>query len=68
MFTGIIQAQGTIASIDRVGGDVRLSIQSDGLPFASYAVGESIAVNGVCLTATELRADGFATDVPKPCT
>ncbi len=63
MFTGIIQAQGTIAAIDKVGGDVRLSVQSDGLPFASYAVGESIAVNGVCLTATHLRADGFDTDV-----
>ena len=63
MFTGIIQAQGTIAAIDKVGGDVRLSIRSDGLPFASYAVGESIAVNGVCLTATALRADGFDTDV-----
>jgi riboflavin synthase len=63
MFTGIIQAQGTIAAIDKVGGDVRLSVQSDGLPFASYAVGESIAVNGVCLTATVLRADGFDTDV-----
>lgn len=63
MFTGIIQAQGTIAAIDKVGGDVRLSIQSDGLPFADYAVGESIAVNGVCLTATALRADGFDTDV-----
>ena len=63
MFTGIIQAQGTIAAIDKVGGDVRLSVQSDSLPFASYAVGESIAVNGVCLTATQLRADGFDTDV-----
>ncbi len=63
MFTGIIQAQGSIAAIDKVGGDVRLSIQSDGLPFTNYAVGESIAVNGVCLTATALRADGFDTDV-----
>ena len=63
MFTGIIQAQGRIAAIDKVGGDVRLSIQSDGLPFSNYAVGESIAVNGVCLTATALRADGFDTDV-----
>jgi riboflavin synthase len=63
MFTGIIQAQGSIAAIDKVGGDVRLSIESNGLPFASYAVGESIAVNGVCLTATALRADGFDTDV-----
>jgi len=63
MFTGIIQAQGTIVAIDKVSGDVRLSVQSAGLPFSSYAVGESIAVNGVCLTATTLREDGFDTDV-----
>jgi len=63
MFTGIIQAKGSIAALERHGGDVRLSVQSDGLPFASYDVGESIAVNGVCLTAVELRADGFDTDV-----
>jgi len=63
MFTGIIQAKGSIAALQRRTGDVRLSVQSDGLPFASYDVGESIAVNGVCLTAVELRADGFDTDV-----
>jgi riboflavin synthase len=63
MFTGIVQATGTIAAIDRIGGDVRLAIRSGGLPFASYAIGESIAVNGACLTATALRADGFDTDV-----
>ncbi len=63
MFTGIIQAKGSIAALERRGGDVRLSVQSDSLPFASYDVGESIAVNGVCLTAVALRADGFDTDV-----
>jgi len=63
MFTGIIQAKGSIAALERRGGDVRLSVQSDGLPFASYDVGESIAVNGVCLTAVALRDDGFDTDV-----
>ena len=63
MFTGIIQAKGHIAALEQRGGDVRLSVQSDGLPFASYDVGESIAVNGVCLTAVALRDDGFDTDV-----
>ncbi len=63
MFTGIIQARGTIATIEKTGGDVRLSVQSTGLPFASYEIGESIAVNGACLTATALRNDGFDTDV-----
>jgi riboflavin synthase len=63
MFTGIIQAQGSITALERRGGDVRLSVQSTGLPFASYEIGESIAVNGVCLTAVVLRDDGFDTDV-----
>jgi riboflavin synthase len=63
MFTGIIQAKGSITALDRRGGDVRLSVHSDELPFASYAVGESIAVNGVCLTAVALCDDGFDTDV-----
>ena len=63
MFTGIIQAQGTISAIEKTGGDVRLSVRSTGLPFSSYEIGESIAVNGACLTATALRNDGFDTDV-----
>ena len=63
MFTGIIQAKGSITALERRGGDVRLSIGSDGLPFSDYEVGESIAVNGVCLTAVSLRDKGFDTDV-----
>jgi riboflavin synthase len=63
MFTGIIKAKGSVTALERRGGDVRLSIKSAGLPFASYEVGESIAVNGVCLTAVALREDGFDTDV-----
>ena len=63
MFTGIIKATGEITALAKSGGDVRLSVQSVGLPFSSYEVGESIAVNGVCLTAVALRDDGFDTDV-----
>ena len=63
MFTGIVQATGTIIALERIGGDVRLRVRSAGLPFASYAVGESIAVNGACLTAASLRPDGFDADV-----
>jgi len=63
MFTGIIKAKGTIRSMETRGGDVRLSIQSGGLPWSDYELGESIAVNGVCLTAIALREDGFDTDV-----
>ncbi len=63
MFTGIIKAKGTIKAMERRGGDVRLSVRSDGLPWSDYELGESIAVNGVCLTAVELYDDGFDTDV-----
>jgi len=63
MFTGIIKTKGTISAMDKRGGDVRLSVRSNGLPWSDYEVGESIAVNGVCLTAVALHADGFDTDV-----
>lgn len=63
MFTGIIKAKGTIRAMETRGGDVRLAVRSDGLPWSDYDVGESIAVNGVCLTAVALADDGFDTDV-----
>ncbi|MDJ0941483.1 MAG: riboflavin synthase [Woeseiaceae bacterium] len=63
MFTGIVKAKGQIRSLERRGGDVRLTVTSDGLPWNDFELGESICVNGVCLTAVELSDDGFATDV-----
>lgn len=63
MFTGIIKAKGTIAAMQSRGGDVRLSVESAGLPWGDYELGESIAVNGVCLTAVAIHEDGFDTDV-----
>ena len=63
MFTGIIKAKGTISAMDKRGGDVRLSVRSEVLPWGDFEVGESIAVNGVCLTAVALHDDGFDTDV-----
>jgi riboflavin synthase len=63
MFTGIIKAKGEISALQRSGGDVRLSVSSTGLPWASYEIGESISVNGVCLTAVALRENGFDMDV-----
>ena len=63
MFTGIIKAKGVVSALQRRGGDVRLSVTSSGLPWASYETGESIAVNGVCLTAVALHSEGFDTDV-----
>lgn len=63
MFTGIIKATGTIRSMESRGGDLRVSVQSGGLPWQDFELGESIAVNGVCLTAVALHSDGFETDV-----
>ena len=63
MFTGIIKAKGSISAFERRGGDVRLTVTSPDLPWQDFEIGESIAVNGVCLTAVALHADGFDTDV-----
>jgi riboflavin synthase len=63
MFTGIVQTKGTIGAIEKRGGDVRMTITAPGLPWSDYQVGDSISVNGVCLTAVEVLADGFVTDV-----
>ena len=63
MFTGIIKAKGAIGAIEKRGGDVRLRITAAELPWTDYTVGDSISVNGVCLTAVRLHDDGFDTDV-----
>ena len=49
--------------MNRRGGDVRMTVSSDALPWSEYDLGESIAVNGVCLTAVALHDNGFDTDV-----
>lgn len=63
MFTGIIKTKGTITAAKSKGGDVRMTIRSDGLPWSEFEQGESISVNGVCLTAVVLHEDGFDTDI-----
>ena len=62
MFTGIIKAQGRIASIQPTSGGKRLRIECDRLAEFALAVGDSIAVNGVCLTALEPNANSFFAD------
>ena len=63
MFTGIIQALGRIESSETRGGDIRLGINCGELDLSSAAIGDSIAVNGVCLTAIELGPNSFSADV-----
>ncbi len=65
MFTGIIQAVGTVSAIEQGTGDVRLGINTGKLDLSDVSLGDSIAVNGVCLTAVELPGDGFVADVSR---
>jgi riboflavin synthase len=65
VFTGIIQAVGTIANMENRGGDMRLRIATGKLSLDDVALGDSIAVNGVCLTVVELPGDGFVADVSR---
>jgi len=63
MFTGIIQAVGKIHEYEARGNDARMVIDAGGLDLADVAVGDSIAVNGVCLTAVALAPATFTVDV-----
>lgn len=63
MFTGIIEAVGTVASLESRGSDLRVTIHSGKLDLGDVKLGDSIAVNGICLTAVALPGDGFAADV-----
>jgi len=65
MFTGIIQSVGWVLRLEPRGGDVRLTIETGKLSLDAVALGDSIAVNGVCLTAVELSPQGFAADVSR---
>jgi riboflavin synthase len=63
MFTGIIQAVGSVAALEARGGDIRISINAGKLPMADVEPGDSIAVSGVCLTVTKKGESGFQADV-----
>ncbi|MEN8259613.1 MAG: riboflavin synthase [Pseudomonadota bacterium] len=63
MFTGIIQAIGRLSAIESQGGDCRLTIDTGKLPIIDATPGDSIAVNGVCLTAVALGDRHFCADV-----
>jgi riboflavin synthase len=63
MFTGIIEAVGHITQIEPVGGDMRLHVNVGNLDMSDVQLGDSIAVNGVCLTAIEFDDRSFVADV-----
>jgi riboflavin synthase len=63
MFTGIIQAIGNVRATESKGGDSRLRFAVGDLRFDQLSLGDSIAVNGACLTVTALNDGEFAADV-----
>jgi riboflavin synthase len=63
MFTGIVQAVGRLRAREPRGGDVRLDFEAPASLLAGAAVGDSIAVNGVCLTAVTITSGAFAADI-----
>ncbi|MES9923336.1 MAG: riboflavin synthase [Candidatus Thiodiazotropha endolucinida] len=65
MFTGIIQAVGTIAGIETRQGDLRLTVNGGQLDMSDVTLGDSIATNGICLTVIDLSREGFSADVSR---
>ena len=65
MFTGIIADVGTIADKQDREGGLRLNITTQSLDMSDVQLGDSIAVNGVCLTAIKLESNSFTVDVSK---
>lgn len=63
MFTGIIEGIGSISSVSERSGDRRMLIVAAAGYLDGIGLGDSIAVNGICLTAAELIPQGFAADV-----
>ena len=63
MFTGIIEAIGKIELIEDIDEDKRFKFESGLLNLSDVKVGDSISVNGVCLSIVELQKNGFSADV-----
>ncbi len=63
MFTGIIQAVGKVREPEKLGNGVRLTILAPDLGLEDVKVGDSIAVNGACMTVVEIDGDEFKIDV-----
>ena len=63
MFSGLVKGIGRVASRTNSGGDARFAIELGSAAIAPLAVGGSVAVNGVCLTAVTVTPGGFTADV-----
>lgn len=65
MFSGIIAAVGRISRVEHAKGGARLSIEAGKLGLRDVAIGDSIAVNGACLTVVKRGKDSFGVDVSR---
>ena len=65
MFTGIIIASGRLVSVAERGGDLDLGIDAAALGMGRIAIGDSVSVQGVCLTATRIEGTAFHADVSR---
>lgn len=69
MFTGIVAAVGRISAITPLGAGpgagVRLTVHAGGLPLQDVAIGDSIAINGACMTVTQKTEQDFSVDVSR---
>ena len=65
MFTGIVQDLGRVSARENRGGDARIVIAFNHLRSSDFRIGDSICVQGCCLTATELPQGAFAADVSR---
>ena len=65
MFTGIVLATGRITALTEKGGDLELAVDAAGIDAARIAIGDSICVQGVCLTATRKQGSSFFADVSR---
>ncbi|MBD1581194.1 riboflavin synthase [Pseudoalteromonas sp. S16_S37] len=63
MFTGIIEATGTLSELTPSQGDLIIRVSSNNLDMSDVNLGDSIATNGVCLTVVEKFKDGFRADL-----
>ncbi|KEQ16875.1 riboflavin synthase [Endozoicomonas numazuensis] len=63
MFTGIIEAVGSLQKVESRSGDLRLTVNTGQLDLSDVKLGDSIATNGVCLTVVELTGQGYVADV-----
>jgi riboflavin synthase len=63
MFTGIVQATGRIVAVDDLGDGKHVRVDAPALGLSDVKVGDSIAINGACMTVTALDANAFAFDI-----